>query len=612
MCGLIGVFADSQINFEKKFNILKHRGPDSYSYKIFKVDDWKLYMSHFRLSIIDLNEHANQPFDSHCGRYTIVYNGEIYNYQELRETLIAQGVNFFTESDTEVLLNHIVHNGLHALNQLDGMFAFALFDKQEEVLWLVRDQLGIKPLYYYTGDNNELMFASEIKAIKAIQPRLKLNTSALTEFLYNGWLYEPDTAYEKIMRVPPGSTVKYDLRSKTSEMINYFDLLSTPRETTKSLQELLTDSIKRQSYSDVKNGLFFSGGIDSSVLAVDLKDSMHALVARYDEDSLKQSGMSNDAHYASLIANYLGMKTEYLSLTPPSTTEFLTSIKHLAQYSEDLLCDYTFLPSQSLSKRARDLGYKVMLSGMGADELFAGYPRYNLVKYKHWYRCLLSVPGIVLLLRKKPSLAKKVDRLLAFFKADNFSKAYTSLIGYFNENEIKSLLGRSYNDSAFFAKLNHFDEKSRGLSPLKKALFYDLYGFLSHNFMVADKSSMLESIELRVPLATKDLFQAAMALPDSKLMTFTKTKRPLLERLTVLPKAFFKRKKAGFNPPFDAHINELGQDVILNEFTKQGLYKYLSAEAVQAVVRQHFSGKKNNTYKVFQLLYLEYWLQKHA
>jgi asparagine synthase (glutamine-hydrolysing) len=607
MCGVLGSITNNTLNYDKGVKSMNHRGPDYNN--IFTYNN--LTLAHSRLSIIDLHTDSNQPFN--IGHYTIVFNGEIYNFLELKEILLSEGHKFKTNGDTEVLLLWIINKGIECIDKVDGMFAFALFDEINEELILCRDSLGIKPLYVYQNDHN-LIFASEIKSIFALYPKAKkIDKSLIAEYLLNGFIYEPDTGFEKIRKLRPGSYEKYDLKGNLITNNQYWELseISTEKaiKNSKEINDEIKTSINQHLVSDVPVGLFYSGGIDSSIILTETRSEIAPFTIKSSEEDYKQAGMTSDYNYAVNIAEHLNLNISSIELTNKETTnnDFLKLIEEVAVGNEELMADFTFQSSKLLSQKVRDKGFIVMLSGMGADEIFAGYPRYKFVKYDYLFK--IAQP-ILPLLKGVKYFSKKVDRFNNYFFETDFISRYTSLIGYFSSKEVSLLLGSKSGIDKYKLKLNLILEPVRNLSNLRKAMYLDFYGFLAHNFSVSDKSSMLASIEVRLPLATKRLYEITWGLKDNFLVSLSLLKKPLRNFLIKLvPKKLIDRKKAGFNAPLDLSINKLGKKLIQEAFITNKLFSILDQYQVEHIVNNHFEGKSNNTYKIYQLLHLSYWIK---
>ena len=606
MCGIVGSISENKYEIKRGLTAIHHRGPDSFG--TYSYGD--VQFGHKRLSIIDLNESSDQPM--HFDDYSMVFNGEIYNYKDLRNKLRKKGVKFFTEGDTEVLLKWISYNGLDSLIEVEGMFVFALLNKKTNEVVFARDAIGIKPLYIYEEDG-DLLFSSEIKGIFEMKPlSKKIDKSLIAEYLLNGFLYEPDTGFEKIRKIKPGSYEIYDTKGNFISRNQYWELSKISNEKTiKNLNKIddeIKASINEHLVSDVPVGLFYSGGIDSSIILTETKSKIAPFTIKSLEEDYKEAGMTSDYNYALNIAEHLNLNISSIELNHKEITNnnFLKLVKQVAVGNEELMADFTFQSSKMLSQKVRDKGFIVMLSGMGADEIFAGYPRYKFVKYDYIFK--IAKPVLPFLKRVK-HLSKKVDRFNNYFFEVDFISRYTSLIGYFSSKEVSVLLGSTVGIDKFKSKLNLILEPVKNLSNLRKAMYMDFYGFLAHNFTVSDKSSMLASIEVRLPLATKRLYEITWGLKDEFLISFFRLKKPLRNFLKgIIPQRLIDRKKAGFNAPLDLSINRLGKELILDTFLTNKLFTLLNEDEVEHIINNHFEGKNNNTYKIYQLLHLSYWL----
>lgn len=508
MCGIVGYISEQNFDIKTNLEIINHRGPDSLKSVFYLYNEKNIGLGHVRLSIIDVDSHANQPFDFQ-DKYTLIFNGEIYNYLELREYLKEKGYIFCTNSDTEVLISAYDYFQEKVFEHLDGMFAFCIYDKVKNKIIVARDHLGIKPVYYYYDEkSNELFFASELKALFEFKsvPK-KISSEAICEYLFNGWLYEPHTGFENVFKIMPGSFIEYDLKLQEKKSKIYFDVANEEENSkifkNKHIEELIDDSIMKQCRSDVPLGVFFSGGIDSTVIANKVNNPK-CLSAKYDKIDIKNSGIGDDYIYSKKIAEILNLDIEPIKLKNEKFD--LDIIKHIVNSTEELNADFTYSISEKISKKARLKNYIVMLSGMGADEIFGGYPRYKVVKYKRFYKFIsyLLIP-FKNIIKKNKSLNKKVDRFFNSINENDFIYSYSSLIGSFSKSEIEKIIKEKNQIQKYHDKINNFLVKVGKETDFKKAFYLDLYGFLSHNFIVADKSSMQASIEMRVPLINKEL-----------------------------------------------------------------------------------------------------------
>jgi len=612
MCGIVGYLSNEKIALEESLLKIEHRGPDASGEHHFEFGEKYGGLGHVRLSIIDLNTHANQPFD-YRERYTLVFNGEIYNFIELREELKTKGYAFLTSSATEVLIAAYDHYQEKVFEHLDGMFAFAIYDRLEEKLICARDHLGIKPLYYhFNASSKQLFFASELKALFSFEdvPK-KISKALIPEFLINGWLYEPDTGFEEVFKVRPGAYVAYDLKTEDFREEVYFDVSDEAKYKEmlkdKNIESLIDNSIDIQCRSDVPLGLFFSGGVDSTVIAAKVKDPK-CLIAQYEAKDLEESGIASDYEYGMAIAEELKLNVEPIGLKEDDFS--VESIRNIVRCTEEPIADFTYQISEKISFKARERGYKVMLSGMGADEVFGGYPRYKLIAHKKLVSFLaIGMKPFRKLIKK---FYQKVDRVFLFAEEKKFIDAYSSLIVGFSNKEVATLVGKPDYLEHYHQKMRHYLDKVKDKSNLKKALYLDFYGFLSHNFTVTDKSSMQASIEVRVPLVNKFLVIKNFYEKDTKLLDFKVTKKQLKTILNgLLPQEIINRKKTGFNPPMDVIINSLGEEKILRILADGPLKKYINLDYIDSLVEDHFKQVDNHTYKLWIVLYLHYWIEEN-
>lgn len=608
MCGVSFYFSKTysyENELQISLDLIKHRGPDATDAVFRKTSLGYAGIGHNRLSVIDLTSQANQPMAE--SEVWLSYNGEIYNFRPLRAELELLGHRFETSSDTEVILRLYLEFGVDAFDKLRGMFAFVIYDERTDEFFLVRDAVGVKPLYFYAG-KQELYACSEIRGLRCYgDVDFSVSNDDIFEFFNTGFLYEPSTGFSDIKKVRPGHALRYDMATGTYHEYCYSTALQTPKNN--SLGDSLKAAVRDQQVADVPLGVFFSGGIDSSILACLSKDA-DLLFAQYESDVVSDL----DLKYSSLVAEQLGKDLTVVNMQGASEipSEILKSIHFVADNSEELLADYTFWATYLLSLASREKGFKVMLSGMGGDEGFAGYPRYLVVKYYELIK--FFSPGLRLLnwLNMVPSsLNKKFARLLSYVSEKNWTLGYSRLLGYFSREELSELfiefedLNRNYESKLDLITAgcpNHSDN-------VKLAQYLDSKGCLSHNLMVADKASMLASIELRVPLLDEQVYGLGLAGNTSSLIGMRVLKKPLHKFLAaILPKQLVEREKAGFNPPLDGMINRLGEPLILNEL--RGLAPILGMSAIERIVDEHFSGDKNNTFKIWQLLYFSRWISK--
>lgn len=618
MCGIAGYYARSALDAELRSSVstILHRGPDfNQTRSLSAHDGWNVGLGHARLSIIGLDEAGNQPMVSACGRYTMVFNGEIYNYPELKKQL--QQVPFKGSSDSEVLLEYFTRNGMKGLADLRGIFAAAIYDEATASLYLIRDQLGVKPLYYHM-DAHGIRFSSEVRGLRElISDPLVPSRADLFDFLNCGFVYEPRTGYEGVLKVPAGACLVY--REGEVEISAFFDLDSETRGRGYD-ESLLKQAVESQLVSDVDLGVFFSGGIDSTVVSL-FANQKENLFVRYDEEEIRQSGAVDDWPFVAKIAETLGLDVSSVTFDVSSNNaeEVLDSMREVARGTEEMISDYTYFASAKICEEARRRGYKVMLSGMGGDEVFIGYPRYKLLIESRKYALfakLIRFDWVAGILKRFKSIEKKVDRFREYFASTGFVDRYSRLLGFFSREEMSRLLGKEAYDLERVRYEERVNAHLKGFEDepdIIKALVLDRYGFLSHNLTVADKSSMSVGLEMRVPLLDQTLYCAALSAFRSGAGSLSHGKGLLKSVLYKhIRKSLIDRPKTGFNPPLDDKVSAVGKETVKSLIDSSGITRYLNASEMNRIVDCHFAGEENNTYKVWQLIYLALWLDENT
>ena len=605
MCGLVGIVSKSPSNYiDPAIIAMKHRGPDAQGKLISKLGDKYISLGHTRLSIIDLDKKANQPFVEED--IVIIFNGEIYNYKSLRSSEDFSTFTFKTKSDTEVILAGYKIFGTEIFSKLNGMFSIAILDKSRKKIILARDPFGIKPLYYTNFKKEEFFFASEIKALSiACHKNFTPNSNEIAEFLLNGFLYEPKTGLSGVEKVKPGEFMELDLLTMNIKRKVYHDPLKSNFDYSRDFNFNLMKEVNLQSGADVPVGIFFSGGVDSSALAIAAKKKLNAFFVEY-------KPRLNDSNYAANIANFLNLKLSVIEHSDLNKSKemILRELYSVAQGAEEPISNYTYMSTRVLSKHAKNAGYKVMLSGMGADEIFGGYPRYLAARY--WNLARKYNTGIRLasnLLSFNKKWHKKVNRLKSFSKSENFAMAYTNLVGYFSEDEVFALLDSKAGIDKYLNDIEELMLPVKHKSFLRQAMYLDRFGYLSQNLTYTDKASMAEGLEIRVPFLSPSLESYANDADDSDLMIAKRGKLPLIIYCeTHLPKKLTNRPKVGFNPPLDEKINYLGFDFIKDILFTGKLKNYINIEIALIWLKEHFYGNQNHTYRLWQLIYLNLWL----
>ncbi|HEU4432712.1 MAG TPA: asparagine synthase (glutamine-hydrolyzing) [Pyrinomonadaceae bacterium] len=639
MCGIAGIISvNPETQIKRMLDAVEHRGRDDegvWTSGVIDQSNRRTCLGHRRLAIIDPSPAGHEPMLSHNGRYVLTFNGEIYNYRELREQLRALGHQFRTATDSEVLLAAIVEWGWDAMDRLNGMFAFAVWDNQERTLTLARDHVGIKPLYYaFIPGAGEappaLVFGSEIKALlatKLIRPAL--NPEALHQFLTFLWSPDPNTLFAGIKTVPPAHLLHFHAGEIT--LRQWWDVSFTNIEEghneawwRERTLETLDRVVNMEMVADVPLGSFLSGGIDSSGITALMQRHVNGqristYTAGIESRDLRYDIIPDDVRWARRVNEQL--QTDYHEIMlQPSVADLLPKlVYHMEEPPIDMA-----IPSYLISRAARET-LTVMLSGMGGDEVFAGYPRQMAMK-------IASVFDPVPQLLRRPLMksvagalpgglpgkltaplrnAKKFARSAAL----DFEDRYLGYGTYFTD-EMKH---RLYSDEwrgmtlsydpysmhrAYFARVSD-------AAPLNRLLYVDLKTFLPClNLMTTDKTSMAANLEVRVPFLNREMIEMAARMPPRLKLRGLKRKYILKRALEgVLPNDVIWRRKAGFGAPIRSWLRgplkPLIADLLSDDAVKRrGLFR---PKEVKRVVDANFSGREDYNLQVFQLLGLEMW-----
>ena len=622
MCGILGSINQPLDNDSLK--IIKHRGPDSeglYAHGLFNL-------GHVRLSILDLSSDADQPYVSKSGNLIIVFNGEIYNHWELRRDLENKGVEFRTTSDTETIIEGFELEGISFINKLNGIFAFALLNKSKNELLISRDRFGIKPLYYDLTDE-KLLFASELKAIASLNQ--EINIKALSNYLRFLWSPGIDTPFEGIKKLLPGEIIKLSLEkdkliSERSFLqvptFNGSRLLKSEEELISDLEKLLLQAVDRQLLSDVPVGFFLSGGLDSSLLvamAKKLRPNEALQCFTIDTTTFSKSeGFSNDLNYAKLVADYLKVDLEII----PSEVDIAQEFDKMVWYLDEPQADPAPLNVYNISKRAKRMGYKVLIGGAGGDDLFSGYRRHQLISFE---QIVQSFPQVIhkmisyLSFFKPTTPAKR--RLLKLLKTFNHKKA-NRLFTYFEWLEwekVIDLFNKDYHQQ--LKDLDEFDFFKQKLQEIKEEkallnqmLYLEQKTFLvDHNFNYTDKMGMAAGVEIRVPFLDNDLVNFSYQIPPGLKLKGKETKY-LLKKVAekYLPHEVIYRSKAGFGAPVRKWITEDLADMLeerLNEkaIQEHGIFSYPS---VRKLIDQNKSNEIDASYPIWAILAIDSWYRQ--
>ncbi|KAF3889668.1 MULTISPECIES: asparagine synthase (glutamine-hydrolyzing) [Nostocales] len=556
MCGISGIltadrYQDALETVIRRMQIaIQHRGPDDAG--LYISTNRQAALAHTRLSILDLSPAGHQPMSASDGRYWITFNGEIYNFRQLRQNLISQGEQFYSQTDTEVILRLYQRMGHNCVKYLRGMFAFAIWDNLEKTCFLARDPLGIKPLYYWQSGST-LIFASELRAVLASSlPTVNMSKSGLYGYLVTGSVPEPHTLIEDIYCLPAGHWLYWQSTGVKKEQywqINFTPEQISPQEAQEKTHAALVDSIEHHFISDVPVGIFLSGGIDSTTVL--------ALASQTQKEQLSTYSIAfeetqwNEGEIAKQIAKEFGAKHTEYKVTASAAKELLP--KFLDAIDQPSIDGFnTFC----VSKVARESGTKVVLSGLGGDELFAGYQ--SFVKIPQMVAKSKQLKAIPMLATSAGTalahwgVPPKIKRLGDFLRGSpSSSTAYRSFRGIFSHTEACTL-AHQYVESppTSFHWENYLNNQQLTFTLEDEVSFLELSCYMRNQLLRdSDVMSMAWGLELRVPLVDSSLLEAVAPIPSNLRLAFGK--KLLIAAVPNLPDWVVNRPKRGFFFPYE-------------------------------------------------------------
>ncbi len=616
MCGIVGYYSISGLfsgsDLSTMNDVVTHRGPDAEGC----YSDGFVGLGHRRLSIIDLSTNANQPMTSSCGRYTLVYNGEIYNFKEVAAQLQKEksGFTFQTNSDTEVLLEAFACWGEKLIEKLNGMFAFAVYDNVREELLLCRDRIGIKPLYYY-WDGKNFLFSSELKSIKVLKRKIDLtiNPIAINEYLHLGYIPQPNTIYKFVNKFPSGSILR--VKDHNITFSTYWNpnekiadvVIKDESDAKQELKSLLEKSVEARMVSDVPFGTFLSGGVDSSlVTAIAQKHSVQPI----NTFSIGfEESKHNESDYAKRVAEFLKTNHNELVVTEK---EAMGLVGDLQEIYDEPFADGSMIPTILVSKLASK-HVKMTLSGDGGDELFMGYGAYNWAKrFSNPYFRVLRRP-VALGFDKLSAKYKRIGGLLRYADKKTLKSHIFSQEQYwFSRGEIKELIKPNYYTS--FELDENFSDLSRMLLPEEQQALFDIKYYLKDDLLVkVDRATMFNSLETRVPLLDHNIVEFALNLSSSLKIRKGVNKYLLKEVLyEYLPKEMFDRPKWGFSVPLTKWLKGDLKYLVDEYLSENMINKHNVVNYKEVLKLKHDFLNKNVDYlynRIWLLISLHQWLE---
>jgi len=609
MCGIIGKISKKKINFKKFIRMrdtLIHRGPDDEG--IYLNQEENVAFGHRRLSIIDLSLQGKQPMSNEDGTIWITFNGEIYNYKTIKEDLLRKGHIFSSSTDTEVIIHGYEEWGIEVLYRLRGMFAFGIWDDKKKELFLVRDRLGIKPLYYYY-DDDKFLFASEIKAIVEDETiSRKINPNSLSYFLKYTYIPAPYSIWENIFKLPPGHYLILKNNQKTIK--KYWDLKMSSSKVNeemclKNIEELLKIVIEYRFVSDVPVGVLLSGGLDSSIvtsISSEIKEELLSFSIGFDLEAY------NELEYARIVSNKFKTISIEKTLDSSKMKEFVDQVLY---YFDEPLGVSSIFPTFLLME-ATSNHVKVALSGDGGDEVFGGYTWYydylKIEKYNFFsiLSKLINKLFKKLMPNPKNNFLKRIKRRIRYLALNDFNRYKELTTPRFEDKEIKKLFNDKFSQT--YENKNIFLEYGKnGLKTIKDVQFLDINTFLSDCILVkVDRASMAYSLEVRVPLLDHFLLEYMMSLPPHLIFKNHELKY-LLKQIAKkrLPHEIIYRKKKGFSAPIVqlGFIDDNIQVLSDSSAVRDGIFE-------QGFINMMIRSKKLNYAKLWLLILFELWYRK--
>lgn len=632
MCGIVGIVGQWLPGVVERMNqVQRHRGPDGAG--VYQDCERRVAVGHTRLAILDTSDAASQPMRTDDGRFVLVYNGELYNFWELRRELEIVGKQFRSTGDTEVVLKGMEREGPDFLGRMNGIFALALWDMKDRSLLLARDAFGVKPLYYSVLAGGALVFASELKAILA-HPHMRRqpNVVALLQHLAYSHSSGQGTAVKDVLRLPQGRFLLWN-GSRPGVSIRPYggdsSLAELPYDFTPAAEDLrdtVKVAVRRQMVSDVRVGSFLSGGLDSSlvtaVASADRPEDFACFTTYYPGSENRLDAAAADLPHARRVANGLDLPLHEIELRPDVAELWPKLIWHL----DEPIADPAAIAAYLISRLASEHGHKVLLSGQGADEVFLGYPRYLAVHNSEWLdRLPLWLRGATASLATRlpgaregrvGATLRRVRRTLSIADQPPMMR-FLSLCGNTPVAEIDAILSDDFRDA--LRGESYADEcaaymESTGLKGMCAMRQRDMNIYLpNHNLLYTDKMGMAAGVEVRVPFLDPDVVRKALAYPLSWLISGRRTKIVLKKASRgMVPDAVIDRPKAGFGAPYRKWLRydlaELWHELTDEESVRaRGWFDY---NALQAARARSQAGQADLYMLQWVVLTIELWARK--
>ncbi len=610
MCGISGFNFDDKELIKKMCTRIEHRGPDDYGYYTDKFAS----LGHRRLSIIDLSKKGKQPIFNEDKTICVVFNGEIYNYKDIKDELEKRGHTFSTNTDTEVIVHSYEEYKEDCVKLFRGMFAFCIYDRNEKKLFIARDRMGKKPIYY-TDNAERFIFASELKAILCDNEfKREINLESLHHYLTFGYVPTPLTILKGIKKLEPGHYLIFkdeEIHVEKYWDVNFNEIKSDEKYYLSRLFEILKDSVNARLISDVQLGALLSGGIDSSVvvgLMANLTSNVKTFSIGFDEKDF------DELKYAKIVSNHFNTDHKEFNVR----VNLINDLPKIAWQLDEPFVDPSALPTYYVCNLARK-HVKVVLSGDGGDELFAGYTRYNnwdQDKAIRYYKILpfflrngISMASNLFYSKTGKPFFRKVKKVGDLSNL-NKEERWISKLNIFNDEEKRELYKNYPEVPNSFSVLNYHFKKCNSNIFLNKMLYADMKTFLLDDCLVkVDRMSMLNSLEVRCPFLDTYVIDIATSIP-SYLKIKNNVNKYILKKAfsNMLPREILERKKQGFDVPIKHWIkNELKDFVNTSLINDIKARDYFNSNYVKRIIDEHNSDRRDNSRRIWALLMFEIW-----
>ena len=613
MCGIAGIIAKKHLEEERfdKFiaasKLMNHRGPDYTD--MLRFDN--LLLIHYRLSIIDLDPRSNQPFQSHSGENVCIYNGEIYNYAELK---LKYKLKTKTTSDTEVMIESYEKFDKEIVKEWNGIFSIGIFNKFDKKLTLIRDRFGVKPLYYYE-DDHVILFASEAKVIFDWLPELKINYEGLAQYLWYGNTISEHTIIKGVRKLNPAAILEIDLKTFEKKLSKFWQLPKTKTVNDKTplviqnIKQLLVASVERQLISDVPIGILLSGGIDSSAIVGFASQVSEKKIDTYSVDYDFNIGGKSELEQAALVAKKYKTNHHELTITSKNIPEIFNSL--VFQYDEPF-ADTASIPLFQLSQ-ACSTSKTVILQGDGGDEVFAGYRRYNITDWLKFWQIATKVSYPFIINKRWKERIKRMS-FVVNQKDNGLRMAYflTQDVPYKNPyNIISKEFQNKLNNFNPFQPYQDFNVKYKDEDLVQRLLFADINILLPHTYLEkVDKATMLTSVESRVPFLDNDLTEYIFSLPSAMKVKYGSKKYLLKKALKeVVPDEILNAPKRGFDVPYKMWLKKDLYDFAITKFDENDFKSLFNTSILKKLLNEHRMGIADHGPLLWKSLILISWLE---